>query len=153
MVVKVYGPHCASTKRVLVCLLEKEVEFEIVPVDLTKGEHKAPEFLKLQVQFSFFPQTHHSSRLRLSLSSHSSSLFIISAALWSCSCHPRWRLHLIWLHFQLLYTFAFLFIFCFFSFFFLSYCYHLLSCLCLICFCRISCYNEVLCRQIQISGG
>ncbi|KAL9315974.1 hypothetical protein ACSQ67_016975 [Phaseolus vulgaris] len=48
MVVKVYGPHCASTKRVLVCLLEKEVEFEVVPVDLTKGEHKDPKFLKLQ---------------------------------------------------------------------------------------------------------
>jgi len=27
MVVKVYGPHCASTKRVLVCLIEKELEF------------------------------------------------------------------------------------------------------------------------------
>ncbi|ESW13430.1 hypothetical protein PHAVU_008G195400 [Phaseolus vulgaris] len=48
MVVKVYGPHSASAKRVLVCLLEKEVEFEVVPVDLLKGEHKGPEFLKLQ---------------------------------------------------------------------------------------------------------
>ena len=54
MVVKVYGPHCASTKRVLVCLLEKEVEFEVIPVDLTKGEQKNPEFLKLQVQLFFF---------------------------------------------------------------------------------------------------
>ncbi|XP_021273787.1 glutathione S-transferase F9-like [Herrania umbratica] len=48
MVVKVYGPAYASPKRVLVCLIEKEVEFETVPVDLLKGEHKDPEFLKLQ---------------------------------------------------------------------------------------------------------
>ncbi|KAH1211544.1 Glutathione S-transferase F9 [Glycine max] len=48
MAVKVYGPHCASTKRVLVCLVEKEVEFEVVPVDVTKGEQKDPEYLKLQ---------------------------------------------------------------------------------------------------------
>lgn len=48
MVVKVYGPHYANPKRVLVCLIEKGVEFETVPVDLFKGEQKAPEFLKLQ---------------------------------------------------------------------------------------------------------
>ena len=55
MVVKVYGPHCASTKRVLVCLVEKEVEFDVVPVDVTKGEQKDPEYLKLQVQLLYFP--------------------------------------------------------------------------------------------------
>ncbi|KAI4305951.1 hypothetical protein L6164_029276 [Bauhinia variegata] len=48
MVVKVYGPLCAATKRVLVCLIEKEVEFETVHVDITKGEQKSPEYLKLQ---------------------------------------------------------------------------------------------------------
>ncbi|XP_027368135.1 glutathione S-transferase F9-like [Abrus precatorius] len=48
MVVKVYGPHCASTKRVLVCLVEKEIEFEVVPVDVLKGEQRDPEYLKLQ---------------------------------------------------------------------------------------------------------
>ncbi|XP_030446610.2 glutathione S-transferase F9-like [Syzygium oleosum] len=48
MVVKVYGPDYASPKRVLVCLIEKGVEFETVPIDLFKGEHKAPEFVKLQ---------------------------------------------------------------------------------------------------------
>ncbi|KAL3715216.1 hypothetical protein ACJRO7_007020 [Eucalyptus globulus] len=48
MVVKVYGPDYASPKRVLVCLIEKGVEFETVGVDLFKGEHKAPEYLELQ---------------------------------------------------------------------------------------------------------
>ncbi|XVE72333.1 hypothetical protein DITRI_Ditri11bG0031300 [Diplodiscus trichospermus] len=48
MVVKVYGPAFASPKRVLVCLIEKQIEFETVPVDLLKGEHKDPEYLKLQ---------------------------------------------------------------------------------------------------------
>jgi len=54
MVVKVYGPAYGSPKRVLVCLFEKEVEFEAVDIDLFKGEHKQPDFLKLQVQFFFF---------------------------------------------------------------------------------------------------
>ncbi|XXG65801.1 hypothetical protein AAC387_Pa05g3418 [Persea americana] len=49
MVVKVYGPAYASaTRRVLACLFDKEIEFELVPVDLLKGEHKNPDFLKLQ---------------------------------------------------------------------------------------------------------
>ncbi|KAK2377681.1 glutathione S-transferase F9 [Trifolium repens] len=48
MVVKVYGPHCASTKRVLVCLVEKEIEFEVVPINFLEGEQKNPEYLKLQ---------------------------------------------------------------------------------------------------------
>ncbi|KAH1081800.1 hypothetical protein J1N35_021561 [Gossypium stocksii] len=56
MVVKVYGPAFASPKRVIACLIEKEIEFETVPVDLLKGEHKDPEFLKLQ-PFGTIPVT------------------------------------------------------------------------------------------------
>ncbi|KDP20539.1 hypothetical protein JCGZ_04912 [Jatropha curcas] len=48
MVVKVYGTAYASPKRVLVCLIEKGIEFETVPIDLIKGEHKSPEYLQLQ---------------------------------------------------------------------------------------------------------
>ncbi|CAN6701623.1 unnamed protein product [Malus baccata var. baccata] len=48
MVVKVYGPFYALPKQVLVCLVEKEIEFETSPIDLFKGENKTPEFLKLQ---------------------------------------------------------------------------------------------------------
>ncbi|WP_411024451.1 glutathione S-transferase N-terminal domain-containing protein, partial [Salmonella sp. s57359] len=48
MVVKVYGPAIASTKRVIVCLIEKEIEFEVVPIDVFQGEHKQPNFLQLQ---------------------------------------------------------------------------------------------------------
>ncbi|KAM1016361.1 hypothetical protein ACFX13_046803 [Malus domestica] len=48
MVVKVYGPVYPSPKRVLVCLVEKEIEFETVPIDIFKGEQRNPEFLKLQ---------------------------------------------------------------------------------------------------------
>jgi hypothetical protein len=55
MVVKVYGPHCASTKRVLVCLVEKEIEFEVVPINFLEGEQKNPEYLKLQVHLFYFP--------------------------------------------------------------------------------------------------
>ncbi|TQD80665.1 hypothetical protein C1H46_033764 [Malus baccata] len=49
MVVKVYGPLYGSPKRVLVCLVEKEVDFETVSIDVLKGEHKHPDFLKLQL--------------------------------------------------------------------------------------------------------
>ncbi|KAI5409956.1 hypothetical protein KIW84_055425 [Lathyrus oleraceus] len=48
MVVKVYGPTYGCSKRVLACLFEKEIEFETVDIDLFKGEHKQPDFLKLQ---------------------------------------------------------------------------------------------------------
>ncbi|MCL7026412.1 hypothetical protein MKW94_013936 [Papaver nudicaule] len=55
MVVKVHGPIIAcSTRRVLTCLIEKNVEFEIIHVDFMNGEHKQPEFLKLQ-PFGFVP--------------------------------------------------------------------------------------------------
>lgn len=53
MVVKVYGPaRAACPQRVLACLLEKGVEFEVVHVELDKGEQKEPHFLLLQVQFN-----------------------------------------------------------------------------------------------------
>ncbi|XP_054819157.1 glutathione S-transferase F9-like [Prosopis cineraria] len=48
MAVKVYGPTYASPKRVLLCLIEKEIDFEVVLLDIFKGEHKHPDFLKLQ---------------------------------------------------------------------------------------------------------
>lgn len=48
MVVKVFGPDCGNPKRVLVCLIEKGVEFETVSLDIFKGENRTPEFFKLQ---------------------------------------------------------------------------------------------------------
>ncbi|KAL3527383.1 hypothetical protein ACH5RR_012039 [Cinchona calisaya] len=49
MAVKVYGPVTAGCpQRVLVCLIEMGVEFEVVHVDLETGEHKNSEFLLLQ---------------------------------------------------------------------------------------------------------
>ncbi|KAL1351784.1 hypothetical protein HN51_015653 [Arachis hypogaea] len=47
--VKVYGPTLSTAvSRVLACLIEKDVQFEVIPVDMSKGEHKRPEFLSLQ---------------------------------------------------------------------------------------------------------
>ncbi|GAA0161241.1 transferase [Lithospermum erythrorhizon] len=48
MVVKVYGSDYASAKRVMVCLAEKNIQYELIPVDITKGENKDPVYLKLQ---------------------------------------------------------------------------------------------------------
>ncbi|XP_077246986.1 glutathione S-transferase F12-like [Tasmannia lanceolata] len=49
MAVKVYGPvRAACPQRVMACLFEKDVEFEVVEVDLVNGEQKRPEFLTIQ---------------------------------------------------------------------------------------------------------
>jgi len=51
---KLYGIASSTcTGRVLLSLLEKEVEdFELVIVNVRKGEGKKPEYLKLQVTIS-----------------------------------------------------------------------------------------------------
>ncbi|OVA15987.1 Glutathione S-transferase [Macleaya cordata] len=47
--VKVYGPPMSTAvSRVLACLLEKQVEFQLISVDMAKGQHKKPEYLKIQ---------------------------------------------------------------------------------------------------------
>ena len=49
MVVKVYGPvKAACPQRVLACLVEFGVDFEVMNVDLDAGEHKRPDFLSRQ---------------------------------------------------------------------------------------------------------
>ncbi|XP_043709914.1 glutathione S-transferase PARB-like [Telopea speciosissima] len=47
--VKVYGPPMSTAvARVLACLLEKEVQFQLINVNMAKGEHKKPDYLKIQ---------------------------------------------------------------------------------------------------------
>ena len=47
--VKLHGhPQSTCTRRVLCVLHEKNIPFDFDVVDLTKGAHKSPEFLKLQ---------------------------------------------------------------------------------------------------------
>ncbi|KAL2895438.1 Glutathione S-transferase PARB [Bienertia sinuspersici] len=47
--VKVYGPPLSTAvSRVLACLLEKQLQFELISVDMSKGEHKSPYYLKIQ---------------------------------------------------------------------------------------------------------
>ncbi|GLJ55591.1 hypothetical protein SUGI_1193950 [Cryptomeria japonica] len=49
MVVKLFGCSYAScSRRVLACLIEKDIEFETLSVNINKGEQKKPEFLALQ---------------------------------------------------------------------------------------------------------
>ena len=46
MVLKLYGaPASPFVRLVAAVLLEKKVPFELVLVDLSKGEHKTPEYL------------------------------------------------------------------------------------------------------------
>lgn len=52
MVVKVFGSlRGACPQRVLACLLELDLDYEFVHVDLDSGEHKQPPFLLRQVTF------------------------------------------------------------------------------------------------------
>lgn len=52
MGIEIHGTAASTcTGRVLLTLFEKNVEdYKIVQVDMAKGEHKSPEFLKSQVQ-------------------------------------------------------------------------------------------------------
>jgi glutathione S-transferase len=47
MVLKLYGPAQSSALKVVALILhEKKVSFEIVPIDVSKGEHKLPDHLE-----------------------------------------------------------------------------------------------------------
>ncbi|XP_010943498.1 glutathione S-transferase F10 [Elaeis guineensis] len=49
--VKVFGsPTSSEVARVLACLFEKDVEFQLIRVDTYKGQKRLPEYLKLQPQ-------------------------------------------------------------------------------------------------------
>lgn len=51
MVMKVYGDEMSvCVARVLLCLHEKNTEFELVPVDLFACHHKLPSFLSMNVR-------------------------------------------------------------------------------------------------------
>ncbi|KAK7699352.1 Glutathione S-transferase hmp2 [Botryosphaeria dothidea] len=47
MVLKLYGP-AMSTSRVLVTILEKELPYEFILIDIAKGDQKSEEYRKLQ---------------------------------------------------------------------------------------------------------
>lgn len=80
MVVKVYGPITAACpQRVLACLLEVGVDFELIPVDLESGEHKRPEFLLRQVRHIF----------------HYLPIFSFNLSNFDKKIHTRLRVHII----------------------------------------------------------
>ncbi|GMN71632.1 hypothetical protein TIFTF001_054627, partial [Ficus carica] len=46
--IKVHGlTMSGATRRVLVCLYEKDLDFELVPVNMSTGAHKQEPFLSL----------------------------------------------------------------------------------------------------------
>ena len=56
--VKVYGPPMSTAvSRVLACLYEKNVDFQLISINMSKGEHKKPDFLKLQVYIYIYTLT------------------------------------------------------------------------------------------------
>ncbi|KAG2378864.1 hypothetical protein C9374_008012 [Naegleria lovaniensis] len=49
MVLKLYGIYQSTcVQRVVTTLKEKKLDYELIPVDLSKGEHKQPQFLEKQ---------------------------------------------------------------------------------------------------------
>ncbi|GKV04926.1 hypothetical protein SLEP1_g17013 [Rubroshorea leprosula] len=57
--IKVHGAvYSTATQRVSACLYEKEVEFELVPVDMSTGAHKQQPFLSLN-PFGQLPAFEH----------------------------------------------------------------------------------------------
>ncbi|KAG4995859.1 hypothetical protein JHK84_026910 [Glycine max] len=62
MVFKLYGlPMSTNTTRAMICLHEKEVDFELVPVNVFAAEHKQPPFLSKN-PFGFIPVLEDESR-------------------------------------------------------------------------------------------
>ncbi|XP_058076334.1 glutathione S-transferase F13-like [Magnolia sinica] len=56
MVLRLYGnAKTTCTARVLSCLHEKDVEFDLVPIDLFAGEHKQPQYLSTKNPFGQTP--------------------------------------------------------------------------------------------------
>jgi len=46
--IKVHGlPFSSCTARVLACLNEKQIEYELIPVNVQGGDHKQPQYLSL----------------------------------------------------------------------------------------------------------
>lgn len=46
--VKVYGPALSTAvSRVLACLNEKDIPFQLISLNMSKGEHRNPDFLKI----------------------------------------------------------------------------------------------------------
>lgn len=58
---KVFGqPASTEVARVLTCLFEKDLEFQLIRIDSFKREHRIPEFLQLQVtEILFFFKTNY----------------------------------------------------------------------------------------------
>ena len=49
--VKVYGlPMSTTVSKVLDCLYEKNFKCQLISINISKGEHKKPNFLKIQVR-------------------------------------------------------------------------------------------------------
>ena len=49
MAIKLYGPAMSTcVKRVVTTLKEKGLQYELIPIDLSKGEHKTASFLEKQ---------------------------------------------------------------------------------------------------------
>ena len=46
-----------AVSRVLACLYEKNVDFQLISINMSKGEHKKPDFLKLQVYIYIYTLT------------------------------------------------------------------------------------------------
>jgi len=50
MALKIYGlAMSTNTTRAMICLHEKEVDFELIPVNVFASEHKQPPFLNKNV--------------------------------------------------------------------------------------------------------
>jgi len=85
MALKIHGMwYSNASGRVLATLYEKEVQFELIPVDIMKGEQKAPAYLALQ-PFGQIP-TLQDGDLTLYGMSHINTRFLNTA-----TCNARYK--------------------------------------------------------------
>lgn len=93
---KVFGqPAATDVARVLTCLFEKDLQFQIVRIDSFKGEHKVPEFLRLQASHQTAASFTCIWILRLNKGCLLAPPFGLAESMWSSDLQ-RWRCNSCW---------------------------------------------------------
>ncbi|KAF8697811.1 hypothetical protein HU200_035299 [Digitaria exilis] len=88
-VVQVFGqPASTDVARVMACLLERNLEFQLVRTDTFRRGHKIPEFVKMRARSSINNSRH--TNLSATLMTHADHVHSRDICRYVCTEFPRW---------------------------------------------------------------